>query len=77
MPCMSPDGAPIDSGEILLTAVKAGFITPENIAKQTGLAMWRVRASLRELVLAGFASQSDETFAVTPSGIAQLANAKK
>jgi len=77
MPCISPDGAPIESGDVILRAVKAGRTTPEAVAGATGLALWKVRSSLRELVLAGFAGQIDETFSVTQSGEAQLAQSGK
>lgn len=68
MPCISPDGAPIESGEELLNAIKSGFITPEDITRETKLAIWMVRSGLRELVLAGFANQSDEIFSITDRG---------
>jgi len=72
MPCISPDGAPIEYGAELLNAIKSGFITPENIARETRLALFIVRSGLRELVLAGFASQTDEIFGITDRGIEQI-----
>jgi|WetSurMetagenome_2_1015567.scaffolds.fasta_scaffold364581_2 hypothetical protein len=72
MPCVSANGAPIENGKELLTAVKSGFITPEDVARETRLPMWAVRSGLRELVLAGFASQTDEIFGITERGVEEL-----
>jgi hypothetical protein len=72
MPCIGQSGAPIENGEQLLTAVKSGFSTPEDVARETRLPMWAVRSGLRELVLAGFARQTDEIFGITDRGIEQL-----
>jgi len=57
MACISPDGKPTESGAKMLRALQAGSGSPEEIAKEAGLPLFRVRSGLRELTEAGLASQ--------------------
>ena len=56
MACISPDGKPTESGTKMLSALKSGLASPEEIAKDTGLPLFRVRSGLRELTQAGLAN---------------------
>jgi predicted transcriptional regulator len=71
MACISPDGKPTASGAKMLRALKSGLGSPEEIAKDTGLPLFRVRSGLRELTQAGLASQKNNKYEVTDKG-AQL-----
>ena len=68
MACISPDGKPTESGTKMLNALKSGSTSPEDIAGETGLPLFRVRSGLRELSNAGFASEKNGAFEITESG---------
>lgn len=71
MACIGPDGKPTESGVKMLQALKAGFGSPEEIAREAGLPLFRVRSGLRELTQAGLANQKDDKYKITDKG-AQL-----
>ena len=70
MPCVGPDGKPTESGIAMLGALKAGKTSPEDISAATGRPLYRVRSGLRDLVAAGLASESGESYALTKEGAA-------
>jgi predicted transcriptional regulator len=49
MAIVGPDGTPTESGSKLLLAIKAGFTTPDDISKMTGLPSFVVIGGLREM----------------------------
>ena len=69
MACISPDGKPTESGAKMLRALKSGLGSPEEIAKGSGLPLFRVRSGLRELTQAGLATQKDDKYELSPKGI--------
>jgi predicted transcriptional regulator len=69
MACISPDGKPTESGTKMLRALKAGLGTPEEIAGEAGLPLFRVRSGLRELTQAGLANQKDDKFELSSKGV--------
>ena len=68
MACISPDGKPTESGSKMLRALQAGLKSPEEIAKDTGLPLFRVRSGLRELTQAGLAKQRDDRYELSEDG---------
>jgi predicted transcriptional regulator len=52
----------------MLRALKSGMGSPEEIAKDTGLPLFRVRSGLRELTQAGLASKKDDGYEITEGG---------
>ena len=68
MACISPDGKPTESGSKMLRALKAGLSAPEEVAKETGMPLFRVRSGLRELAEAGLASQKGDKYELSPKG---------
>lgn len=68
MACVSPDGKPTESGAKMLRALQAGLKSPEEIAKNTGLPLFRVRSGLRELVQAGLAAQKEDSYKLSETG---------
>lgn len=68
MACISPDGKPTESGEKMLRALKSGLGSPEEIAKNAGLPLFRVRSGLRELTQAGLATDSGGKYELTDKG---------
>jgi len=71
MACISPDGKPTESGAKMLRALKSGLSSAEEIAKDTGLPLFRVRSGLRELTQAELVNQNNDKYKVTDKG-AQL-----
>ena len=68
MACISPDGKPTESGTKMLRALKSGLETPEEIAREVGLPLFRVRSGLRELTQASLVSQRDDKYGLTDKG---------
>ena len=68
MACISPDGKPTESGTRMLRALKSGLGSPEEIAKDAGLPLFRVRSGLRELAQAGLTNQKDDRYEITEKG---------
>ena len=72
MPCVSPDGKPTESGLQMLAALKAGNVSPEDISTATGMALYRVRSGIRDMVAAGYAAEKDGSYTLTDQGSAAL-----
>ena len=72
MPCVSDDGRPTESGVKMLGALKAGNALPEDIAAATGMALFRVRSGIRDLIAAGYAAESGGSYSLTEKGMAAL-----
>jgi len=68
MACVSPDGKPTESGTKMLRALKSGLGSPEEIAKDSGLPLFRIRSGLRELTQAGLTTQKDDRYVLTEKG---------
>lgn len=49
MPCLNPDGTLTRVARALLTVLERGQADAPGLSAGTGLPLWRVRASLREL----------------------------
>jgi predicted transcriptional regulator len=73
MACISPDGKPTVSGGKMLVALKAGPCSAEEIAKASGLPVFRVRSGLRELAQAGLTNAKGDKYELSPEG-QELAN---
>ena len=68
MACIGTDGKPTESGIKMLRALKSNIVTPEEIAKDVELSLFRVRSGLRELTQAGLAAQVDAKYELTDKG---------
>jgi len=68
MACISPDGKLTESGAKMLRALKSGLESPEEIAKDAGLPLFKVRSGLRELTQAGLANQKNDEYQITDKG---------
>jgi DNA-binding IclR family transcriptional regulator len=55
----------------MLEAVQEGS-SAEDVAAVTGMPLYRVRSSLRELVEAGFVAEADGRFSQTEEGAAKV-----
>ncbi len=68
MACISPDGKPTESGTKMLLALQKGMRFAEDIAKDAGLPLFRVRSGLRDIVVAGLAERKGEDYKLTTKG---------
>ena len=68
MACISPNGKLTESGAKMLRALKSGLGSPEEIAKDTQLPLFRVRSGLREFTQAGLVSQEGERYELMDKG---------
>jgi len=68
MACISPDGKPTESGIKMMRALQLGMGSPEKIAKEGGVPLFKVRSSLRELTQAGLAVEEDNKYELTEEG---------
>ena len=69
MACLSADGKPTEMGVNLLKALKKGLSTPEEVAKDTGIPLFRVRSSLRNLMAAGYVAGQGEGYELAEQGV--------
>ena len=72
MGCISPDGKPTESGKKMLSALQKGMRSPEDIAREAGLPLFRVRSGLRDIAGAGLAEQKGESYEITSKGLELL-----
>jgi predicted transcriptional regulator len=71
MPCVKPDGSLSTTGRLMLEAVRSDS-TVEDVADVTGMPLYRVRSSVRELLAAGLLSEQGGRFSQTEQGAAKL-----
>ena len=68
MSCVTPEGRPTELGRKILNALKQDRRSPEEIAKEAGLPLFRVRSGLRDMVGAGLAEAWGEEYHLTEKG---------
>jgi predicted transcriptional regulator len=67
MACVNPDGTVSESAKALLSIVQDP-LTPEEISKQVGQPLFKVRSSLREMAQAELVREEDGKFIITEKG---------
>jgi predicted transcriptional regulator len=67
MACVNPDGTVTASAKALLTVVQ-NPLTPEEISKQVGQPLFKVRGSIREMVQAELIKEEGGKFILTEKG---------
>jgi DNA-binding IclR family transcriptional regulator len=65
MACVSADGTLTASGRAIFEAVRRPA-SPEQVAEATGLPLYRVRSSLREMAAAGMVTEESGLFSARP-----------
>lgn len=71
MACINADGTLTRSGELIILALRTP-LTPEEVAKETGEALFKVRSALREFLTVGFVEAKEEKYCSTSTGLAKL-----
>ena len=71
MGCINPDGTLAPSAKTVLEFLKSPKTSVE-VAQHTGMPMYRVRMSLRELSEAGLLSETDGLYQITEAGLTRL-----
>jgi predicted transcriptional regulator len=72
MACIDDRGTLSPAARAFLEALR-GPATPEEAAETLGLSLYRIRASVRELVAAGLVEERDGTYALTAEGRVRIA----
>ena len=68
MACVTPEGKPTESGKKMLSALKSGATSPEEIAKATSLPLFRVRSGLRDMTKADLVREEEDGYKLTEKG---------
>ncbi len=68
MACITPEGKPTESGKKILSALKSGATSPEEVAKISGLPLFRVRSGLRDMVQADLVAEEEGKYKLTGKG---------
>lgn len=71
MACIAPDGTLTTQARAVLAALDHPH-TPEEVAADTGLPLYRIRSSLRELVDAGLLEPEGGAYRATATGRARI-----
>jgi hypothetical protein len=71
MACVNPDGELTESARQILTAMERPILLSQ-VAANTGLPLYRIRSSIRELAEAGFAAEAGGEWQITGGGMAAL-----
>jgi predicted transcriptional regulator len=70
MPCINPEGKPTETGKKVLQALRDnGLCTAEKVAETTGVALFRVRSGLRDMVEAELVELVENKYNITEKGI--------
>jgi len=74
MPCVNADGTLTPVAERVLRSMHApgATRTPDEVAREAAVPLYRARASLRELDSAGFVALDGSAYRLTPAGAAKL-----
>ena len=75
MACLQPDGQLTRCGEYLLLAMRDA-VTPETIAKECQVPLFRVRSALREFLDLELVKKHGETYGMTSQGEKKLEGTK-
>jgi predicted transcriptional regulator len=67
MACINPDGTLTSSAKAILSALSSPAAL-EKVAKSTGLPLFRIRSSIREMLEAGLVKEEGGKYAATGLG---------
>jgi predicted transcriptional regulator len=69
MPCVNPDGKPTETGKKVLRALRDGRLSSaEKIAEATGVALFRVRSGLRDMIEIELVEMAGDKYNITEKG---------
>jgi hypothetical protein len=68
MAVVGPDGTPTESGAKILLAIQAGYLSPEDIAKYSSLALSIVRSGLHDMERARLVRRNGDFYELDEKG---------
>jgi predicted transcriptional regulator len=68
MACINPDGTLTPAAQAVITALKTPC-APADLAQVTGLPVYRIRSTIRELLEAGLVLETGGKYQLTDSGM--------
>lgn len=72
MACINPDGTLSVAAKKIMAAMRQPT-TLEDVAQQTGLPLYRIRSSVREIVQAGLVLEEGRQYTLTEAGKERIA----
>jgi predicted transcriptional regulator len=70
MPCINPEGKPTETGKKVLKALRDnGLCSVEKVAEVTGVALFRIRGGLRDMMEAELVVMVGDKYNITEKGI--------
>jgi len=69
--CVNPDGS-LTSSALELLKLAAEPVSPEAISAELGTPLFKVRASLREMLAAGLVIEKQAGYQTTDAGVARI-----
>ncbi|GAG97825.1 unnamed protein product [marine sediment metagenome] len=75
MACVNPDGTLTPSAKAMLSALSSPLVL-EEVAKSTGLPVFRIRSSIREMLEAGLVEKEEGKYAATKLGREKIEGGK-
>lgn len=75
MACINPDGTLTASAKAILSALSSP-VALEKVAKSTGLPLFRIRSSIREMLEAGLVEKEEGKYAATKLGREKIEGGK-
>lgn len=75
MACVNPDGTLTPSAKAMLSALSSP-VALEEVAKSTGLPLFRIRSSIREMLEAGLVEKEEGKYAATRLGREKIEGGK-
>jgi predicted transcriptional regulator len=70
MPCINPEGKPTETGKKVLKALRDnGLCSVEKVSEATGVALFRVRSGLRDMIEAELVIMVGDKYDITEKGI--------
>ena len=71
MACINPDGTITESAKALLK-ILGNPLTPEEISRQSGQPLFKIRSGLRDMVSAGLVNAEGDKYIITEKGKEKL-----
>ena len=73
MPCINPEGKPTETGKKVLQALRDnGLCTVEKVSEATGVALFRIRSGLRDMIEAELVTMVGDKYDITEKGISLI-----
>ena len=77
MECIGPDGHFTGLAVTILAELELGLSCPDELARSSGVPVFRIRSCLHQLAGAGLIEESNDCYHITGRGSALLSNERR